>query len=340
MRKIGIAVLATLLSFLLAACSVETVKVGYPTDHTHVYGARYDVVPSTCVSTGTEVRYCKICHHPVTDPVGIPEEIETRRHAFSDVVVEPTEAAEGYTVRQCTLCEYVVDRAFVKPPKYALLQQDNTRTEAPDGVLAVLASDTKTHLLSHAVAGDTLITDELAVRLGVALAVMEELAREGTSLLQSTEIPMVSGTAAGATFTVRELLFAWIDEGNADVARAFAAYLDGGESAFAVRVSARLQKLGISAEIDPVAAGTATVTLHDTAVLVARAMDEPLLREAFSDAVGLAKVAGQTPVLYLSSADGSVRATAIPSGEGVWRFALLLGRPLPPQAESGVYLIT
>lgn len=340
MRKLRCITLMLLFSLVLVACGGEGTAYLYDTGtHTHVYGNRYDVTPVTCVCEGTQIRYCKICHQSVTDTVAVPEDIAARAHAFSDTVVAPTEADEGYTKRSCTLCEYVIERTDVIPARYALLTDAATKTEAPTGVQGILMSDTATHLLSYSVGGEGAVAPTIARRLAVALAVTEVLAQQNTAFTADTPVLLVSGVGAGNSYTVRELLYEWVASGDTDVARGFAMALDGSEAAFAVRIEARLEKLGVlsSVTFDPFSADApGAATLYATGVLLARALDEPLLCEAFSNAVpGLVRIAGKKPALYLS-AEG-LRISALKIDEGELHFLLLNGENAPSDLENTLF---
>ncbi|MBR2011500.1 MAG: hypothetical protein IKA06_07145 [Clostridia bacterium] len=341
MRKLRCITLILLFSLVLVACGGEGDTYLYDTGaHTHVYGNRYDVTPETCICEGTQIRYCKICHQAVTDTVAVPEDIAARKHAFSDTVVAPTEAEEGYTKRSCTLCEYVIERTDVIPARYALLTDAATKTEAPNGVSGILMSDTATHKLSYSVGGEGAVSPVIARRLAVALAITEELERQGTALTPETLITLVSGMGEGNSYTVRELLYEWVASGDIDVARGFAMALDGSEAAFAARVAARLEKLGVLAQVtvDPFAPeAQGAATLHATGVMLARALDVPLLCEAFSNAVpGLVRIAGKKPALYLSV--GGLRISAMKTDAGVYHFLLLSGENAPSNLENTLFL--
>ena len=340
MRKLRCIVTVLLFSLLLVACEGGGGTYLYAGDtHTHVYGSRYDVTPVTCISAGEEIRYCKICHAAVTEAVAVPEDIAARKHAFSDTVVPPTEADEGYTKRSCTLCEYVIERTDVIPARYALLSGAATNTVAPEGAAGILMSDTATHTLVYRAGAEQAVSHETARRLAVALAIVEELSREGTTLTADSAIPLVSGMGAGNSYTVRELLLEWVASGNADVARGFAMALDGSEAAFAARVAARLKKLGVAEHvtIDPfIADGAGKATLYATGVMLARALDEPLLCEAFAAAVpGLVRIAGEKPALYLSL--GDLRISALKTEAGVFHFLLLSGENAPTELENTLF---
>ena len=340
MRKLRCMTLILLFSLVLVACGGEGTTYLYDAGtHTHVYGNRYDVTPVTCVCEGTQIRYCKICHAAVTDTVAVPEDIAARAHVFSDTVVAPTEADEGYTKRSCTLCEYVIERTDVIPARYALLTDAATKTEAPMGAQGVLMTDTATHLLSYSVGGEMAVSAEIARRLAVALVITEAIEQQVSSFAADTPITLISGVGAGNSYTVRELLYEWIASGDADVARGFAMALDGSEAAFTARVVARLEKLGVLAYVgvDPFSADTqGTATLYATGVLLARALDEPLVCEAFLNAVpGLVRIAGQKPALYLV-VDG-VRISALKNDAGVYCFLLLGGENTPSDLENTLF---
>ncbi len=340
MRKLRCIALMLLFSLLLVACGGTGEAYLYNNgEHTHVYGNRYDVEPATCISEGSEIRYCKICHVSVIGAVSIPSDIAARKHAFSNTVIPPTECEEGYTVKSCTLCPYMIDRTDVIPALYALLTNESTATVAPVGVDSIVMSDTATHVLIYDAGSGAVISAALARRLAVALAIVEEMAREGSALTPETEITLISGIGAGNSYTVCDLLNEWAASGDPDIARGFAAVLDGSETAFSARVAARLQRLGVSEEVtvDPFSAtDTGTATLGATAVMLARALDEELIVAAFAASVpGLVKIAGEKPVLYFT--DTALRVSALRTADGTYRFLLLSGNALPSHLENTLF---
>lgn len=336
MRKIRILALLALLSLLLVSCGEDAGdSYLYETgEHTHVYGNRYDVVSVTCIAQGTDIRYCKICHEAVTSTVSVPEEIAARAHAFTDTVVTPTEAGEGYTARQCTLCPYLIERTNVVPPLYALLTGEATATVAPGGVTALMMSDTDTHLLSYLVGADTAVPADLALRLAVGITLTDELNRPDAALTEQSSVIYL-----GNSYTLREMVFEWLLHGDAEVVRALAAALGDDEASFTARVAARLQRLGArQTAVDPFS-GTATATLGDTATLLARALDEPLLVAACGNAVraqhGLVRINGVRPAFYFSG--GTLRGCAMAVENGTYRFLLLFGEDMPSDLENSLF---
>ena len=336
MKKIRLGVALLLLMSVLSACTAGDTAHTYPADgHTHVYGNRYDVVTATCLEAGTVVRYCKICHEGVTEEAQIPADIAARAHAFSDTVVAPTEATEGYTARCCTLCGYTVDRAFVVPAKYALLSTDETLTVAPTGATGVIMSDTDTHILRYRVAQDAAVPADVACRLAVALTLADELTREGATVTPDTPISF-----GGGQFAAKRLFSAYITDDNGEALRALAVAVGGSEQGFVGLIAARLARLGVGAalQLNPFAPAENRATLGATAVLLARVLDEPLPMEYYRLAAenDFRLVAGRSPVLYLTSADGTLRVTALAEGEGV-AFAAVLGAALPDNYEIALY---
>jgi len=335
-RKIRILALLSLLSLLLVSCG-EDAGASYlyeAGEHTHVYGNRYDVVSVTCIAEGSDIRYCKICHEAVTSTVRIPEEIAARAHAFADTVVAPTESTEGYTARQCTLCPYLIERTDVIPPLYALLTNEATVTVAPQGVTALMMSDTDTHRLSYLVGADTAVPAELALRLAVGITLTDELNRSDATLTEQSPV-----TYLGNSYTLREMVYEWLLHGDADVARALAAALGDDEAGFTARVAARLQRLGTRETVADPFSATATATLGDTATLLARALDEPLLVAAFGNAVsaqhGLVRINGVRPALYFNA--GTLRACAMAGENGTYRFLLLFGEDMASDLENSLF---
>ena len=335
MKKVRILALLAVLALLLVGCDADTGRSYlYNTgEHTHVFGNRYEVVAVTCISEGTDIRYCKICHEAVIGTVTVPADVAARAHAFENTVVQPTESTEGYTARQCTLCPYLIERDNVVPPLYALLANEATKTAAPSGAASAVMADTATHVLTYNAGGAAAVQTELARRLAVAITLTAELSREEATVTEES-----TALYLGNTYTVRELIFEWILHGDADVAKALAAACLDDEAGFTARVAARLQRLGTcDTVVDPF--GASTATLFDTATLLSRALDEPLLLAAFSNAVsaqhGLLRIDGVRPAFYFS--DGTLRASAIGGENGAYRFLLLLGENMPSDLENSLY---
>lgn len=343
MRKAKVLLLLLLFSLLFTACADTGTTFLYEKgEHNHVFGNRYDITPASCVAEGKEVRYCKICHEAVTETVPVAEDIAARKHAFSDTVTPPTESAKGYTRRECTVCDYVIERADVIPARYELTVGEGTKTTAPEGVDGILMSDSATHRLSYRVGGELTVSPVVARRLAVALAVTDELSREGATLTADTPLALISGTGAGNRYTVRDLLCEWIATGDENVLGALAFALDGSEGAFGARVTARLEKLGVAEHVtlnvfDTEGEGSAT--LGATAVMLARALDEPLIRLALAEAVPrLQQIAGQKPVAYLCF--GNLRLSAVEDEGGACRFLLLRGESIPEGIENTLFQAT
>lgn len=336
MRKIRYFALFLLLPLVLTACASEVTYLYDAGTHTHVYGDYYDVTPVSCIGQGTQVRYCKICRETVTNTVAVVEDIAHRAHAFSLTVVPPTECEEGYTKKSCTLCDYMVEKADVVPARYVFFTSTEAVTIPPTGAVGALMSDTKTHILTLDAGRALSVSADLAARLAVALTVTEELSREGATLTVQSTVVLPSGVGAGNTFTVGELLCEWVANGDADIARGFATVVGGSEAAFAEKVAARLTRLGIADEVTlGVFEGSGTATLGATAVMLARALDEPILFSAFSDTVPrLIRIAGEKPVLYLTASD--LRVSALKQGDTV-RFLLLFGTNMPTELENTLY---
>ena len=337
MRKLRHIAIILLLSLLFVSCGSESTYLYDAGAHTHVYGNRYDVTPVSCVAEGEQIRYCKICHAAVTDTVGVAEDIAARAHAFSLTVVAATECEEGYTRKVCTLCDYVVERADIVPARYALLTSENTVTTAPTGALGALMSDTVSHILTLDAGRAQSVPGDLARRLAVALTVTDALSREGAALTPDSLLVLPSGVGAGNAFSVRELLFEWVASGDADVARGLATAIGGDEGAFFACVLARMERLGVeNTEVSDPFSAAAEVTLGATAVMLMRALDEPLLVEAFADTVPWhIRIAGQKPVLYVT--EGGLRVSVLKVGDA-YRFLLLFGTSMPTDLENTLFL--
>ena len=334
MRILKIMSLCLMMLVLFTSCGASQTAYSYPAgEHTHVFGNRYDVVNADCVTAGQEVRYCKICHLCVTDTVAIPTDIAARRHDFSATVVPPTESTEGYTVLECTLCDYVVERTEVIAPLFALkTDEDLTVRTAPSGVRALLMADTVDLVLRYDVGGQTVVDATLARRLAVMLTVTEELEREDAMWSADTVITLTG--ALSGSYSVRTLLRAWLREGDASVARAFAEAFSESDGAFAVRVNERLRRLGVLDEVSANVFGTgeSVATLRASAIMLARALATPLLVDIISDEVPpLLQVAGRTPIAFFEYA--TLRVVVIPAETG-YRFLLLDGEEIEVGLEN------
>ena len=324
MRKARLCALFLMALLLFTACTANKTAHSYPEGaHTHVYGNRYDVVPATCREAGTVVRYCKICHGEVTEAVAVPEDIAARAHAFSDTVVAPTEATEGYTDRTCTRCGYVVAHTDVVPARYALLADATTVTSGlPAGALALAVSDTASHHLDYAVGTNAALSGAVVSRLAAALTVADGMA--AADMTADSAIPY--GTVS---LSLRVLLTWWLENGEASALSAIAVAEYGSEAAFAAAVEARLARLGVSEAIsvDLFGSATGTATVQSLAVLTARVLDEPLLAEIALAAIGIEKsvaflaLSGKSPALLF--AEGGLHVSAVAEGDG-YRFAVLL----------------
>ena len=323
MRKIALC-LALLLTLSLSACGGRRADYDYAGETCdHVFGLWYDVVPVTCQTEGQRVRYCKFCHHEEVETIPIAENIAERAHDFEDTVIPPTEAAAGYTTRRCTRCGYVVERADEQPPLYALLTVDGvTDTALPAGLDGLVVTDTGSHVLAHGAGLDAAVNAETARRLALALTVTEEMEKEGATLTPQTTVTVTAGALAGRTYRVEQLLSAVVKTGQVSAAEALSSVFDESVSAFCARVNVRVAKLGLTHTAVSTAAGGST-TLYDTGVLLARALDTPLIAAALAANVpDLSQAAGQDPVLWIEGE--GLLFCGIKAGDGV-RFALLVG---------------
>ncbi|MBE6595665.1 MAG: hypothetical protein E7644_07695 [Ruminococcaceae bacterium] len=341
MRKTRFLWLVPALLLLLSSCGrAAPIVERYDGTHQHTYGACYTVQAVTCLEPGAVVRYCGICRKPEVTQVPVAPDEADRNHDFSHTVVPPTEAEWGYTVKRCNACGYTVDRADKTPPLYALLTDAATSTALPQGVTAALRADSKSHLLQLSAAADTAVDAEIARRLGVALAVTALMEEEGSVLTADTAVAVVTGGLAGRTYTLRQLITAFIKTGSEDTALALADACGETAADFSLRVQRRIERLGLqnSAEIHPVlGAKPQKATLYGTAVLLVRALDTPLIATALAEAVpDLSQVAGQKPAVYLTDAAGTLRVTALQRADGTYDCLLLYGALLPTDAEEAI----
>lgn len=341
MRKTRFLWLVPALLLLLSSCGrAAPIVECYDGTHQHTYGACYTVQAVTCLEPGAVVRYCGICRKPEVTQVPVAADEAERDHDFSHTVVPPTEAEWGYTVKVCNACGYTVDRTDETPPRYALLTDAETDTALPQGVAAALRTDSESHLLQLSAAADTAVDAEIARRLGVALAVTA-LMEEGGVLLPETSVAVVTGGLAGRTYTLQQLITAFIKTGSEDTALALADACGETAADFSLRVQRRIERLGLqnSTEIHPVSGvKPQKATLYSMAVLLVRALDTPLIATALAEAVpDLSQVAGQMPAVYLTDAAGTLRVTALQRADGAYDCLLLYGALLPTDAEDRIF---
>lgn len=345
MRIAKITALTLALLFLLCACGVRSEGISYADDgHTHVYGYWYDATLPSCRQRGVRVRYCKICHAEQGMTIEIPDDVTKQVHTYKDTTVEPTEKDAGSFLCKCELCGYEVE-SYVIPALYALLTDENTATTAPSGVNAMLLSDTKTHTVSALVNADASIDTALARRLAVALPVAERIGQSWNverTITVSAEMlggvaPTTPGVYVGATLSVRQILGLWLMEGGDDTMLLLCSLMGQSEAQLLETVNARMDKLGATFTASSLRqSGTLTgVTVYDTAVLVARVLDEPLICELLAlNTNPYITVNGQRPTLYFKA--GNARISAIAREEG-YAFLILQGAALPGGIEDTLY---
>ncbi len=345
MRIVKIVALLLALLFLLCACGVKQEGISYADDtHTHVYGYWYDATLPSCQQRGVRVRYCKICHAEQGVTLQIPDDVTKQVHTYADHRVEPTEKDEGSFLRKCQLCGYEVE-SYTIPALYALFTDENTITTAPSGVNALLLSDTETHVISALVGKDASIDATLARRLAVALPVVEAMGDfdriESTIVVRAEMlggvVPTTPGVYVGATLSVKQILGLWLMEGGDDTMLLLSSLMGESEAAFLHTVNARMDKLGVTFIASSLRQGSAFVgvTVYNTAVLLARALDEPLICELLAlNTNPYVMVCGERPTLYFRM--GDARVSAIAREEG-YAFLILQGGALPGGVEDVLY---
>ena len=316
MKKLSWAALLSALLFLLSSCGRGATYLYAEASHTHIYGHWYDVESVTCTHEGSQVRYCKICRAEELATVEIDPDIAFRAHDFTLTVHAPTECEEGYTEKHCQRCGYVV---------------------APEGVTAAVMSDTLTHTLSYCTAQRTPVDAEVAFRLLICLTVTQAM-EESSGLSAETPVTIQEGTLAGRTYTLGQLLSAFLKTGNRGCLYGFSAALGTDGTGFSKKVAERGQKLGLAdSRLQPFEEAENKTTLLDTGPLLLRALSSPLLPEILKEGVPeLCQVAGKKPALYLSDAAGKFRVSGFNTGDGVV-FLLLFGESLPEDAEVYYY---
>lgn len=353
MRKTALFSLFLCAVLLFSACTAGGDALPYNTggECAHVFGVWYDITPATCQSEGEQVRYCKRCREAELFTVTVPADEAARAHSFTDTVTPATEAAGGFTDRECSLCHYRVEGVFPTPPLYALLTDSSTNTTPVSGVNALLLTDTATHVLHRAAATDTAAAAAPALRLATALTALSAISAEGSTLTLDTETVITqalldslptgaprAGFVAGNRVTVSTLISAVAATGGSDAALALATVVAGSEQAFLPLMRARVAALGlthtvIGSLLDTAAAST---TLYDTAVLLARALDEPLLADALAAGVGqYVKILDRTPAVWLSA--DALRISALSDGKGGYYFLLVCGNALPATVEETLF---
>lgn len=345
MRMMKLTALILALLFLLCACGVRSEGTSYADDgHTHVYGYWYDATLPSCRQRGARVRYCKICHAEQGMTIEIPDDVTKQVHTYTETTVEPTEKDAGSFIRKCDLCSYV-EEEYEIPALYALKPDENTVTTAPAGVNAMLLSDTETHTVSALANEDALIDATLARRLAVALPVVEQIGQSWNAqhtVTVSAEMlggvtPTTPGVYVGATLSVKQILGLWLMEGGDDTVLLLCSLMGQSEAQLLATVNARMDKLGVALTASSLRqSGTpAGVTVYDTAVLVARVLDEPLICELLAlNTNPYITVNGQRPALYFKA--GDVRVSAISREEG-YAFLVLQGAALPGGIENSLY---
>lgn len=345
MRIVKITALLFALLFLLCACGVKREGISYADDgHTHVYGYWYDATLPSCRQRGVRVRYCKICHAEQGMTIEIPDDVTKQVHTYKDTTVEPTEKDAGSFLRKCELCEHV-ETAYSIPALYALLTNENTVGTAPSGVNAMLLSDTETHTVSALVGKDAPIDPTLVRRLSVALPVAERIGQSWNverTVTVSAEIlggvvPSTPGVYIGATLSVKQILGLWLMEGGDDTMLLLCSLMEESEAQLLDTVNARMDMLGVTFTASSLRqSGTFTgVTVYDTAVLVARVLDEPLICELLAlNTNPYITVNGQRPTLYFKA--GDARISAIAREEG-YAFLILQGEEIPGGVENILY---
>ncbi len=345
MRIAKITALILALLFLLCACGVKQDGISYADDgHTHVYGYWYDATLPSCRQRGVRVRYCKICHAEQGMTIEIPDDVTKQVHTYKDTRVEPTEKDEGSFLRKCDLCGYEVE-SYTIPALYALLANENTVATAPSGVNALLLSDTETHTVSALVGKDTPIDATLARRLAVALPVVERLAHDlspDSTVTVSAEMlggvtPTTSGLYIGRVLSAKQLLGLWLMEGGDDTMLLLCELMGQSETAFLTTVNARMDKLGVTFTANSLRQGGTFVgvTVYNTAVLLAKSLDQPLICELLAlNTNPYVTVCGERPTLYFKA--GDARISAIPR-EGGYAFLVLQGTALPGGVEDTLY---
>jgi len=351
-KKTAVFAIFLCLALALSACTAGGDAIPYDNGGVceHVFGMWYDVHTATCVSAGEQIRYCKICRESETATVPVPTDEAARAHAFSDTVVPATESTWGHTDRECTLCHYRVEGAFPTPPLYMLTANDTTATTPPAGVDAMLLSDTESHVQHGGVATDRAVSAAPALRFTASLTALTAATASGATVTLDTAFTIEqslldalpvgtprAGFVAGNTVTVATLISAYIATGGADAALALATAVSGSEAGFMALMRTRVAALGLTdTEIVSLLTASGSTTLYDTAVLLARVLDEPLLSDALGAGVGqYVKILGRTPAVWMSA--DSMRISALASEDGRVYFLLVCGSTLPATVEETLF---
>ncbi|MBR7181396.1 MAG: hypothetical protein IKD28_01270 [Clostridia bacterium] len=353
-KKLRFSVLLLALLLVLTACSGTGPSVPFDDgDCRHIYGEWYDIEALSCLDAGRQIRYCKFCHAEQEQTVQVADDINSRKHDFTDTVVPPSESAGGYTTRVCELCGHRVEMAAPTPPLYELLSGDTTKTDLPTGLGGILLCNTTDRHLAY-YSGACSVNAELARRLSVALVVSDALAAEGTTLTASSvmsvsadllaAIPVGAPTKPGvfyqgASVSLEQTLGLWLSEGCADAGLMLAGFLRLTPAALVTQANARVARLlvnDISFTDLTATADFGTASLYGTAVLLCRALAEPQLAAllARDAAASYVTLAGRTPAVWFASA--TLRVSAVREGNTTY-FLLLCGDGIATGLENGYY---
>ena len=138
----------------------------------------------------------------------------------------------------------------------------------------------------------------------------------------------------GATLSAEQVLGLWISSGGGDAAAALCSFVGIGMSDLPAAMTARTGDIGLNGtRFSSFFEGEST--LGDTAVLLGRALAEPMIANALRHAVSpYVRVMGETPVVWFSVS--GLRASAI-ERDGKVFFLILAGETLGGGLENTLF---
>ncbi len=133
--KLGKGVYTAKVVCVNSAFSKETKTVTFEIGCSHKYVSKMTKEP-TCDKSGIKTYTCSLCGDEYV------ESIEALGHKYKDTVINPTEDEKGYTLHQCTVCNYSYKSDFTDKVEhsYILIDEKNPSCTA-DGYKKYKCSD-------------------------------------------------------------------------------------------------------------------------------------------------------------------------------------------------------
>lgn len=133
--KLGKGVYTVKVVCVNSAFSKETKTVTFEIGCSHKYVSKMTKEP-TCDKSGIKTYTCSLCGDEYV------ESIEALGHKYKDTVINPTEDEKGYTLHQCTVCNYSYKSNFTDKVEhsYILIDEKNPSCTA-DGYKKYKCSD-------------------------------------------------------------------------------------------------------------------------------------------------------------------------------------------------------